>query len=79
MEEYNIRSKKFHDGVLVDIQNGMYGLTQACFLAYIKLIKYLPTDGNVPTGHTPGIFHHTTRTITFCLIVYDFVVKCVGT
>ena len=55
----------------------MYGLPQAGILAYIKLIKHLAANGYIPTGHTPGLFHHITFPTTFNLVVDGFGVKVV--
>jgi hypothetical protein len=78
MQEYNLRPLIKNKQLLAEIRTGMYGLPQAGRLAYVKLIKHLADDGYVPTGHTPGLFHHITRPTTFNLVVDDFGVKVVG-
>jgi hypothetical protein len=78
MEEYNLRPLIKNKRLLADMRTGMYGLPQARRLASVKLIKHLADDGYVPTGHTPGLFHHITHPTTFNLVVDDFRVKVVG-
>jgi Reverse transcriptase (RNA-dependent DNA polymerase) len=67
------------DGHLyVEITKGMYGLKQAGRLANEKLVEHLATFGYAPCEHTPGLWKHETRTITFILVVDDFGVKSVN-
>jgi hypothetical protein len=56
----------------------MYRLKQAGLLANQLLQKLLAHFGYYPDRHTPGLWLHKTRPITFSLIVADFAVKCVG-
>jgi hypothetical protein len=56
----------------------MYGLPQAGILANKRLAKKLGKDGYYQCRHTPGLWRHTTRPITFALVVDDFAVKYVG-
>ena len=56
----------------------MYGLKQAGVLANKKLEKLLNKDDYFKTTHTPGLWTHCTRPITFTLCVDDFGVKYVG-
>jgi hypothetical protein len=67
-----------NDRVLVEIRKGMYGLPQAGIIANTRLKLHLATHGYHPCPHTPGLFRHETRPITFCLVVDDFGVKYVG-
>ena len=53
----------------------MYGLPQEGRLTYNKLVAHLIEGGYVPNPHTPGLFRHKTRPVTFCLIVDDFGIK----
>jgi len=78
MEEYDLRPLIKNGRLLAEIRTGMYSLPQAGRLSYIKLVKHLADDGYIPTGHTPGLFHHITRPTTFNLVVDDFGVKVVG-
>jgi len=45
----------------------MYGLKEAAILAYEQLLKHLGLYGYVHFKHTPGMWRHTTRPITFTL------------
>jgi hypothetical protein len=78
MQEYQLQPLIHNGRILVEIRTGMYGLPQAGRFAYIKLIKHLADDGYHPTGHTPGLFRHSTRPTIFNLVVDDFGVKVVG-
>ena len=61
-----------------EIRKGMYGFPQAGILDHNKLKKILKPQGYTPVTHTPGLWHHHTRPITFALVVDDFGVKHVG-
>ena len=68
-----------HNGkVYMEICRGMYGLPQASILAKKQLIRFLGSYGYTPVRHTPGLWCHTWRPISFCLIVDDFGVKYIG-
>jgi hypothetical protein len=56
----------------------MYGLKQAGLLANQLLQTRLAPSGYYPARHTPGLWLHKTRPISFTLIVDDFAVKYVG-
>jgi hypothetical protein len=53
----------------------MYGLPQAGILAYNHLVEHLAISDYTPVKHTPGLFRHATRPVTFSLVVYDFAIK----
>jgi hypothetical protein len=53
----------------------MYGLPQAGILAYDQLVRHLSTYGYAPCTHNPCMWSHTTRDITFCLVVDNFSIK----
>jgi hypothetical protein len=57
----------------------MYGLKQAGLLANQLLQTRLAPFGYYPARHTPGLWLHKTRPISFTLVVDDFTVKYVGT
>ena len=75
MEEYKLHNLVHNGMVLGEIRKGMYGLPQVGSLVYDKLAARLANGGYLPTKHTPGLFHHKTRAVTFCLIVDDFGIK----
>jgi hypothetical protein len=78
MTQYNLATIAHHDRVLVEIRKGMYGLPQAGIIANTRLKAHLDTHGYHACPHTPGLFRHATRPITFCLVVDDFGIKYVG-
>jgi hypothetical protein len=53
----------------------MYGLPQSGILAFNQLKNHLSTHDYAPCTHTPGIWTHSTRNITFSLVVNDFGIK----
>jgi hypothetical protein len=76
-----IQRYKLHDyvddqgWVYVEIRMGMYGLPQAGILANKLLEQRLNTKGYYHCQHTPGLWRHVWRDITFCLVVDDFGIK----
>jgi len=56
----------------------MYGLKQSGMLANKELKKVLAKAGYFPSTHTPGLFVHKTRPISFTLVVDDFGVKYIN-
>jgi hypothetical protein len=75
IHQYHLLDLIHNGSVLVEISRGMYGLPQAGILAYNQLVSHLKTHGYAPCTHTPGLWTHTTRDITFCLVVDDFGIK----
>jgi hypothetical protein len=78
IKEYNLRSLVKNGYVYVEIRRGMYGLPQAGILANKLLAKRLAKHGYCQTKHTPGLWRHRFRPVSFTLIVDDFLVKYVG-
>ena len=76
--EYNLKSFIQNGHVLAEYRICIYGLPQAVRFDYIKLVKHRANDWYLPTGHTPGIFHHLTRPATFNLFVDNFGAKIIG-
>eukprot|EP00957_Ditylum_brightwellii_P004105 311743-Ditylum_brightwellii.AAC.1 len=62
----------------MEIQKGMYGLPQAGILANKLLTKRLAEHNYYPCQHTPGLWCHKWRPITFALVVDDFGIKIKG-
>ena len=78
IDEYEL-TKIAKDGkVYTEVNKGMYGLPQAGILANHKLKRDLLPFGYYPCRHTPGLWKHLWRPITFTLVVDDFGVKYVG-
>ena len=78
VEEYNLLPKVHNGHVYVAIAKGMYGLPQAGILANQLLAKNLQPFGYFQARHTPGLWLHASRPISFVLVVDDFAVKYTG-
>jgi hypothetical protein len=61
--------------VYIEIRKGMYGLPQAGILANQLVEKRLAAKGYYQCQHTPGLWRHVWRGITFCLVIDDFSIK----
>jgi hypothetical protein len=77
IQKYNLNALAADGWVYIEIRKGMYGLKQAGLLANQLLQTHLATFGYCPARHTPGIWLHKTRPISFTLAVDDFAVKYV--
>ena len=78
IDHYNLHNIVHKGKVYVEIRRGMYGLPQAGILAEKQLTHFLGKYGYAPVPHTPGLWCHHWRPITFCLAVDDFGVKYAG-
>jgi hypothetical protein len=78
IDKYNLIELAQDGNVYIEIQKGMYGLSQAGILANELLQHNLAKDGYQPTQHTHGLWKHDTRPISFSLVVDDLGVKYVG-
>jgi hypothetical protein len=78
IQKYNLNALAVDDWVYIEIRKGMYGLKQAGLLANQLLQTRLEPFGYYPAHHTPGLWLHKTRPISFTLVVDDFAVKYVG-
>ena len=61
--------------IYIEISKGMYGLKQAGFLAFQDLNQHLQPHGFYHSLHTPGLWLHYTKPISFTLVVDDFGIK----
>ncbi len=76
INHYNLRNIVTPDSwVHIKIQKGMYGLPQAGILANQLLKKCLAIKGYYQCQHTPGLWCHIWKNITFHLEVDDFGIK----
>jgi hypothetical protein len=76
IDKYNLTKIVGANGwVYVKICKGMYRLLQAGILANKLLKKHLAIRGYYQGQHTPRLWHHMWRDITFCLVVNDFDIK----
>ena len=78
IDEYNLMPKVHNGYVFVAIGKGMYGLPQAGILANQLLARNLGPFGYYQARHTPGLWLHASRPISFVLVVDDFAVKYTG-
>jgi hypothetical protein len=78
VQKYNLNALAVDGWVYIEIRKGMYSLNQAGLLANQLLQTHLAPFGYYPARHTPGLWLHKTRTISFTLVVDDFAVKYVG-
>ena len=77
-EAYNLQEKVKNGYVYMEINKGMYGLPQAGILANKLLKKRLARQGYFEVPHTPGLWRHVTRPVSFTLVVDDFGIKYQG-
>jgi hypothetical protein len=78
IQQYNLNALAVNGWVYIEIRKGMYGLKQVGLLANQLLQTRLAPFGYYPAQHTPGLWLHKTRPISFTLVVDDFAVKYVG-
>ena len=76
--QYNLDTNARDGFVFLEIRRAVWGLPQAGILANKLLQKRLKPHGYYECVNTPGLWRHTTRPITFSLVVDDFGVKYVG-
>jgi hypothetical protein len=74
IQKYNLNALAVDGWVYIEIRKGMYGLKQAGLLANQLLQTRLAPFGYYPARHTPGLWLHETRPISFTLVVDDFAV-----
>jgi hypothetical protein len=77
VEKYNLNTLAVDGWVYIEIRKGMYALKQAGLLANQLLQTRLAPFVYYPARHTPGLWLHKTRPISFTLVVDDFAVKYV--
>jgi hypothetical protein len=78
VQKYNLSALAVNGWVYIEIRKGMYGLKQAGLLANQLLQTRLAAFRYYPARHTPGLWLHKTRAISFTLVVDDFTVKYMG-
>jgi hypothetical protein len=75
VEQYALQDKVLYGNIYMEMRRAMWGLPQAGILANKLLKKRLAPHGYFECTHTPGLWRHATRPITFTLVVNDFGVK----
>jgi hypothetical protein len=78
IDKYDLIEFSQDGKVYIEIQKGMYGLSQAGILTNKLLQRNLAKDGYRPTTHTHDLWTHDTRPISLSLVVDDFGVTYVG-
>jgi len=66
------------DTILLQVDNGIYGLPQSGILAQRRLKAHLADHGYIESPHTPCHFTHATDPIDFVLVVDDFGISTEG-
>ena len=74
--QYNLKDKG--GWVYIEIRQGMQGLKQAGLIANNRLTHHLAKFGYTPSTKNTAIWRHSTRNISFSLVVDSFRVKYVG-
>jgi hypothetical protein len=78
IQKYNLNALAVDGWVYIEIRKGMYGLNQAGLLANQLLQTCLALFGYYPARHTPGMWLHKARSMSFTLVVDDLPDKYVG-
>ena len=74
IEKHDLQPFLVNNSVLFEVNQGMYGLPQAGYLAQRRLIAHLAENDYHETP-TPCLFRHSSNGTTFALVVDDFGVK----
>ena len=72
IDQYNLLPLVQDGWVYMEIQKVIYGLPQAGLLANQRLTTHLAKYDYSPTRHTPGLWRHKHRPVTFSLVVDNF-------
>ena len=76
IEQYYLRSLVCPNSwIYMEIHKGVPGLKQAVRISNDRLKIHLTLFGYAPVPHTPALWKHATRDITFSLVVDDFSIK----
>ena len=78
IEQYNLREKAKNSYVYMEIRRAMYRLPQAGILANRLLKQCLAKHGYFEVAHTPDLWKHISRLISFTLVVDDFGIKYIS-
>ena len=75
VKQYDLSNKVVNGFVYLQMRKAVWGLPQAGILANKLLRKRLAPHGYYECKHTPGLWKHKTRPISFTLVVDDFGIK----
>jgi hypothetical protein len=78
IQKYNLNAIAVDGWVYIEIRKGLHGLNQAGLLSNQLPQTRLAPFGYYPAKHTPGLWLHKTRYISFTLLVDDFAVQYVA-
>ncbi len=76
--QYNLNELALDGWVHIEMRRAVWGLPQAGILANKRLRRKLAPFGYSESVNTPGLWTHTSRPISFTLVVDDFRVKYVA-
>ena len=76
--QYTLSDISINGWVYYGIKKGMYGLPHAGKIANEQLTRHLAPFGYAPVKHTPGLWAHYSRQISFTLVVNDFGIKYIA-
>ena len=76
-KQYNLFTHAQDGFIFLEIRHVVWGLPQAGILANKLLRKRFKPHGYYECVNTPDLWRHTTRLITFSLVVDNFGIKCV--
>ena len=76
--QYNVHNITEGGWVYIEILKSIYGLKQSGRITHDELVKHLLPYGYKPSKHTPGLWKHETKPISFILCVDDFGIKYIG-
>jgi hypothetical protein len=74
-EQYDLANKIHNGHIYLEMRCAVWGLPQAGILANKLLKKCLAPHGYYECKQIPGLWKHTTRPISFTLVVDNFGVK----
>ena len=78
VQQYNLPTKAKNGFVYLEVRNTIWGLPCAGAVSNALLKKRLAPKGYYEVPHTPGLWKHISRPISFSLVVDDFGVKYEG-
>ena len=77
-KQYDLQRLAYKGFVHLEMRRAVWGLPQAGILANKRLRRKLAPFGYFEHDKTPGLWYHTSRPISFTLVVDDFGVKYVN-
>ena len=78
IKQYNLLDIAVNGWIYCEIKKGMYGLPHTGKITNKRSIKHLEPYGYTLSKFTPGMWKHTTRSITFTLVVGGFGIQFIN-